>query len=179
MKSLLFNTLPRFVIDFLSRSKHPLISRLPPPSALSAVILESKKIKCGTFPLFPFYLPWSDGAGCPDLRCFHVEFQASFFTPLSPSSRGSLVFLHFLSIICISEVVDISPHPRNLDSNLWFLQPNKPVTCYKKTLPQGFKMFTFNFYSSLTRKKITVKICPDRLGAINLPKHHRFGPDGK
>ena len=40
--SLLFNTLPRFVIAFLSRSKHLLISWLQPPNA---VILEPKKIK--------------------------------------------------------------------------------------------------------------------------------------
>ena len=38
--SLLFNTLPRFVIAFLSRSKCLLISHV-----LSAVILEPKKIK--------------------------------------------------------------------------------------------------------------------------------------
>ena len=40
--SLLFNMLSRFVIAFLPRSKHILISWLQPPSA---VILESKKIK--------------------------------------------------------------------------------------------------------------------------------------
>ena len=40
--SLLFNTLSRFVIAFLPRSKHVLISWLQSPSA---VILESKKIK--------------------------------------------------------------------------------------------------------------------------------------
>ena len=39
---LLFNTLSRFVIAFLPRSKHLLISWL---QSLSAVILESKKIK--------------------------------------------------------------------------------------------------------------------------------------
>ena len=39
--SLLFNTLSRFVIDFLPRSKHLLISWLQSPSA---VILEPKKI---------------------------------------------------------------------------------------------------------------------------------------
>ena len=43
--SLLFNTLPRFVIAFLSRSKHLLISWLQPPNA---VILEPKKIKSVT-----------------------------------------------------------------------------------------------------------------------------------
>ena len=40
--SLLFNSLPRFVIDFLPRSKHLFISWLQSPSA---VILEPKKIK--------------------------------------------------------------------------------------------------------------------------------------
>ena len=39
--SLLFNTLSRFVIAFLPRSKHLLISRLQSPST---VILEPKKI---------------------------------------------------------------------------------------------------------------------------------------
>ena len=43
--SLLFNMLPRFVIAFLPRSKHLLISWLQPPYA---VILEPKKIKSAT-----------------------------------------------------------------------------------------------------------------------------------
>jgi len=43
--SLLFNTLSRFVIAFLPRSKHLLISWLQSPSA---VILEPKKIKSVT-----------------------------------------------------------------------------------------------------------------------------------
>ena len=42
---LLFNTLPRFVIAFLPRSKHLLILWLQSPSA---VILEPKKIKSVT-----------------------------------------------------------------------------------------------------------------------------------
>ena len=45
MISLLFNTLSRFVIDFLPRSKHLLISWL---QSLFAVILEPKKIKSVT-----------------------------------------------------------------------------------------------------------------------------------
>ena len=45
LMSLLFNMLSRFVIDFLRRSKHLLISWL---QSLSAVILEPKKIKCVT-----------------------------------------------------------------------------------------------------------------------------------
>ena len=43
--SLLFNTLSRFVIAFLSRSKHLLISW---QQSLSTVILEPKKIKSVT-----------------------------------------------------------------------------------------------------------------------------------
>ena len=50
--SLLFNMLFRFVIYFLPRSKHPLISWLQLPSA---VILEPKKIKSLTVSIvFPF-----------------------------------------------------------------------------------------------------------------------------
>ena len=65
MMSLFFNTLSRFVIDFLPRSKYLLISWL---QSLSAVVLEPKKIKSVTvftFPpsmgfrpfLSPFFLP--------------------------------------------------------------------------------------------------------------------------
>ena len=49
--SLLFNTLSRFVIAFLPRSKCLLISWLESPST---VILEPKKIKSVTVPLFPY-----------------------------------------------------------------------------------------------------------------------------
>ena len=47
--SLLFNTLSRFVIAFLPRSKHLLISWLQSPST---VILEPKKIKSVTVSMF-------------------------------------------------------------------------------------------------------------------------------
>ena len=47
--SLLFNTLSTFVIVFLPRSKHLLISRL---QSLSAVILEPKKMKSVTVSIF-------------------------------------------------------------------------------------------------------------------------------
>ena len=65
--SLLFNTLPRFVMAFLPRSKCHLNSCL---QSLSAVILEPKKIKPVTFHFSPIYLPWSDGTGCHDLSVF-------------------------------------------------------------------------------------------------------------
>ena len=48
--SLFFNTLSRFVIAFLPRSKHLLISWLQLPSTM---ILEPKKIKSVTVSLFP------------------------------------------------------------------------------------------------------------------------------
>ena len=53
--SLLFNTASRFVITFLPRSNHLLISWLQSPYT---VILEPKKEEsCYYFHLFPFYLP--------------------------------------------------------------------------------------------------------------------------
>ena len=69
--SLIFNMLPRFVIDFLPRCNFLLISWLQSPSA---VILETKKIVCHCFHCFPIYLPWSDGTGCHDLSFLNVEF---------------------------------------------------------------------------------------------------------
>ena len=78
--SLLFNTLSRFVIVFLPRSKHLLISWLQSPSAL---ILKPRKLKSVTASTFSsFYLLWSYGTGCHDLNFSDVEFQVSFFTPL-------------------------------------------------------------------------------------------------
>ena len=49
--SLLFSVLSRFVIAFLPRSKHLLISRLQSPST---VILEPKKIKSVTISIVNF-----------------------------------------------------------------------------------------------------------------------------
>ena len=67
--SLIFNTLPRFVIAFLSRSMCLLISWL---QSLSAVILKPKKIK-STIYFFP-YLPLNDRTGCHNLSFLNVEF---------------------------------------------------------------------------------------------------------
>ena len=73
--SLLFNMLSIFVIDFLPRSKHLLISWLQSPSA---VMLETKKIASHCFHCFPIYLPWSDGTRCHDLSFLNVEFKPAF-----------------------------------------------------------------------------------------------------
>ena len=84
--SLLFNMLSRFVIGFLPRSKHLLISP-------SAVISEPKKIKCvSLFPLFPHLFAmkwWGRMLWSSVFECW-VLCQL-FHSPLSLSLRGSLV----------------------------------------------------------------------------------------
>ena len=87
--SLLFNMLSRLVITFLPRSKRLLISWLQSPSV---VILEPQKIKSDTV-LFPMkwwdQMPWSSLSECWALtQLFHF--------PLSRSSRGFFVPLHFM-----------------------------------------------------------------------------------
>ena len=72
--SLLFNTLSRFVMAFLPRSKHFLISWL---QSASAVILEPRKIKSVTFPLFPHLFAMKQWDQCHDLSFF------SFFNVLN------------------------------------------------------------------------------------------------
>ena len=88
---LFFNMLSRFVIAFLPRSKHLLISWLQSPPA---VVSEPKKRKFVTASTFP---PKIMGLEAIILVFSNVEFQTSFFTPLS-FSRGSLVPLHFLPL---------------------------------------------------------------------------------
>ena len=94
--SMLFNTLSRFVIAFLPRSNHLLISWL---QSLSAVIfgVQEEEI-CHYFYLFPFYLSCSNGAGCHNLSFFHLVLSWLFHSSPSPSSRGSSVPLHFLPL---------------------------------------------------------------------------------
>ena len=94
--SLLFNTLSRFVIAFLPRSKCLLILQLQSSSAL---ILEPRKMKSDTVAMFsPSVYPEVIG---PDTMIFvfwMLVFKSSFYSPLSPSSRDSLVPLHFLPL---------------------------------------------------------------------------------
>ena len=92
--SLIFNTLFRFVIVFLPRSKHLLISWLQSPSTM---ILGPKEIKSPTVSIVPQlfavkwwdWMPWSSFSECWVL-------SQLFHSPLSPSSKGSLVPLRFL-----------------------------------------------------------------------------------
>ena len=121
--SLLFNTVSRLVIAFLPRSKCLLISWLQSPSV---VIVEPNKIKSDTVSTVSSSI--SHEVMGPDAIIFifwMLSFSQLFHSPLSPSSRGSLVLRHFFhkgGVICISEVIDISPG--NLDSILCFLQPS-------------------------------------------------------
>ena len=93
---LLFNMLSRFVIAFLPRSKRLLISWLQSPFT---VILEPKKIKSVTVSIVsPAICHEMMG---PDATILVFECRVSsqlFHSPLPPSSRGSLVLLHFLPL---------------------------------------------------------------------------------
>ena len=53
---------------------------------------------CHCFHCCPIYLPWSDWTRCHDLCFLNVVLSQLFHSPLSPSSRGSLVPLHFLPL---------------------------------------------------------------------------------
>ena len=76
LMSLLLNMLSRFVIAFLPRSKHLLISRLQSPSA---VILEPKKIKvCHCFHCFPMYLHEVMGLDAMTFIFWMLSFKPAF-----------------------------------------------------------------------------------------------------
>ena len=115
--SLLFNMLSGLVITFLPRSKHLLISWL---QSWYAVILEPPKIKSATVSTSICHEVM--GPDAMILVFWMLSFKPTFpLSPLSLSTRGTLVlhFRHKGGVICISEVVDISPG--NLDSNLCFI----------------------------------------------------------
>ena len=88
--SLLFNMLSRFIIVFLPRNKCLLISWL---QSLSTVILEPKKIACLCFYFSPSIC--HEVMGMDTTVFVNVVFSWLFHSPLSLSSRGSLVPLHF------------------------------------------------------------------------------------
>ena len=91
--SLLFNTLSRFVIAFLPRNNHILISWLQSPST---VILGPKR-KSVTAPTFsPSICHAVMGADAIILVFLIFSLKPLFHSPPSPSSRCSLVPLHFL-----------------------------------------------------------------------------------
>ena len=92
--SLLFNMLCRLVIAFLPRSMCLLISWLQSPSA---VILGPPKIKSDTVStVSPSISHEVMGPDAMILVVWMLSFKPSFHSPLSLSSRGFLVPLHFL-----------------------------------------------------------------------------------
>ena len=91
--SLLFNMLSRFVITFLPKSKRLFISWLQSPSS---VILEPKNIKSVTVStVSPSICHEEMGLDAMIFVFWMLSFKSTFHSPLSLSSRGSLV-LHFL-----------------------------------------------------------------------------------
>ena len=96
--SLLFNTLARFVIAFLPRSKCLLISWLQSPSA---VILEPRKEQSVTFSIVsPSICHEVIRPNAMIFIFWTLSFKPAFHSPLSSSSRGSLASLHFLPEGC-------------------------------------------------------------------------------
>ena len=92
--SVLFNMLSRLVIVFLPRSRYLLISWWQSPSA---VILELPKIKCVTVSIVsPSVYHEVMGPDVMILVFWMLSFKPTFHSPLSLSSRGSLVLLCFL-----------------------------------------------------------------------------------
>ena len=71
LMSLIFNTLSRFVIVFLLRNKHLLISWLLSTICRDFGAPKNKVSYC--FCYFPIYLPWSDGTRCHDFSFLNVE----------------------------------------------------------------------------------------------------------
>ena len=105
--SLLFNMLSWLVIAFLPKSKRLLISWLQSPSA---VILKPPKIKSVTVSIVSPSI-------CHEVMgrdAMILVFWMLSFKPLSLSSRGLLVPLHFLPYgLLISEVIDIAREAYN------------------------------------------------------------------
>ena len=89
--SLLLNMLSRLVLTFLPRSKPLLISWLQSPSA---VILEPPKILSAT--VSPSICHEVIGPDAMIFVFWMLSFKPTFYSPLSLSSRGFLVPLHFL-----------------------------------------------------------------------------------
>ena len=123
--SLLFNMLSRLVITFLPRSKRLLISWLQSPSA---VILEPKKIKSATVStVSPSICHEVMGPDAMILVFWMLSFKPTFslssFTFIKRIfSSSSLSAIRVVVVICISEVIEISPG--NLDFSLCFFQPS-------------------------------------------------------
>ena len=121
--SLLFNMLSRLVIAFLPRSEPLLISWL---QSSPEVIWEPKNIKLVTVSIAsPSICHEVMG---PDAMIFiflNLDVKPAFSLPSFTFIKrffSSSAFCHKGGVICISEVIDISPS--NPDSSLCFIQPS-------------------------------------------------------
>ena len=119
--SLLFNMLSRRIIAFLPRSKHLLTSWLQSPSAM---ILETQKIKSLTVSIvFRSICQEVMGPNAMILLFWMLIFKPTFsLSSFTFIKRFFFAFCHKGGVICISEVIDISPG--NLVSSLCVLQPS-------------------------------------------------------
>ena len=118
--SLLFNTLSRFVIAFLPRSKHHLISWL---QSLSTVILEPKKIKSITVSIVsPSVCHEMMGPDAMIFVFWMLSFKPAFSLPSFTFikrlfSSSSLFATRLVSSAYLRLLISL---PSNLDSSLWF-----------------------------------------------------------
>ena len=121
--SLLFKILCRFVIAFLPRRKHLLISWLQ--SLFSDFGVQENKV-CHCFFFALIYLPRNDETRCHDLNFWMLSFKLAFslssITLIKTLFSSSLLSAISVHIICVSEVADISLG--NLDFSLWVIQPS-------------------------------------------------------
>ena len=107
----LFNMLSRFVIPFLPRSKHLLILWL---QSLSTVTLEPEEINLSLFPLSLHLFAMKWWARCNDLDFFECWVLSqllpfSSITLIKQLLNSSSTSAPRVVIICVSDVVDISP----------------------------------------------------------------------
>ena len=129
--SLLFSMLSRFVTAFLPKSKRLLVSWLQLPSS---VILELKNLNSVTLSIFPPSICHEMMA--PDamiLVFWMLNLKPAFLLLLSPSSRGSLVSLHFSPLGWYHLHMWDYRYFSQQNSNLWFIQPSisYEVLCIK------------------------------------------------
>ena len=84
--SLLFKMLSRWVIAFLPRSKHLLISWLQ--STICSDFWAQEVKVCHCFHFFPIYYPWSDRTRCHDFCVWMLSFKPAFsFSSLTFTKR--------------------------------------------------------------------------------------------
>ena len=116
--SLLFHMLSKLVIAFLPRSNCLLISWLESPSA---VILEPKKIKSDTVSTVSPSISHDVMGDAMILVFWMLSFKQTFHSPLSLSSRGCLVHLHFLLYLRLLIFLPVILIPACASSNPAFL----------------------------------------------------------